>query len=83
MTGDLETLTPAQVATLLQVHVRTVKRWLVDQSLPGFQLQSDAGKAGDWRVRRVDLERWMAERGREQRDGPEVMESPPAAVAGT
>ncbi len=42
-------LTPPQVAGLLQIHERTVTRWLRDHYLRGFKL----GK--EWRISPTDL----------------------------
>ncbi len=42
-------LTPAQVADRLQIHERTVTRWLRDGYLRGFKL----GK--EWRIAPADL----------------------------
>jgi excisionase family DNA binding protein len=49
--------TVAQIAAQLQVHERTVRRWLRAGTLPG---RNFGGKAG-WRVRATDVERFMAE----------------------
>ena len=46
-------LTPAQVAERLQIHERTVTRWLRDGYLRGFKL----GK--EWRIAPSDLELFM------------------------
>jgi excisionase family DNA binding protein len=46
-------LTPAQVANRLQIHERTVTRWLRDGYLRGFKL----GK--EWRIAPADLESFM------------------------
>ena len=46
-------LTPAQVAERLQIHERTVTRWLRDGYLRGFKL----GK--EWRVSPEDLQLFM------------------------
>ncbi len=46
-------LTPAQVAGRLQIHERTVTRWLRDGYLRGFKL----GK--EWRIAPADLQSFM------------------------
>ncbi len=46
-------LTPPQVADLLQIHERTVTRWLRDRYLRGFKL----GK--EWRIAPADLQSFM------------------------
>ena len=46
-------LTPAQVASRLQIHERTVTRWLRDSYLRGFKL----GK--EWRIAPADLQSFM------------------------
>ena len=46
-------LTPAQVAERLQVHERTVTRWLRDGYVRGFKL----GK--EWRIAPADLQSFM------------------------
>ena len=46
-------LTPVQVANRLQIHERTVTRWLRDSYLRGFKL----GK--EWRIASVDLDAFM------------------------
>ena len=46
-------LTPAQVADRLQIHERTVTRWLRDNYLRGFKL----GK--EWRIAPTDLSAFM------------------------
>jgi excisionase family DNA binding protein len=49
-------LTVEQVADYLQVHPETVRRWLREGSLVGVSL----GGRTRWRVRREDLERFIA-----------------------
>jgi excisionase family DNA binding protein len=46
-------LTPAQVAERLQIHERTVTRWLREGYLRGFKL----GK--EWRISPADLKAFM------------------------
>lgn len=46
-------LTPAQVAERLQIHERTVTRWLRDGYMRGFKL----GK--EWRIAPSDLQAFM------------------------
>ena len=52
---DEKLLTPAQVAGRLQIHERTVTRWLRDGYLRGFKL----GK--EWRIAPADLQSFMDE----------------------
>ncbi len=47
--AEQKLLTPAQVADRLQIHERTVTRWLRDGYLRGFKL----GK--EWRIAPADL----------------------------
>ncbi len=51
--AEQKLLTPAQVAERLQIHERTVTRWLRDGYLRGFKL----GK--EWRIAPADLESFM------------------------
>ena len=51
--SDEKLLTPAQLAERLQIHERTVTRWLRDGYLRGFKL----GK--EWRIAPADLESFM------------------------
>lgn len=46
-----ELLTTGQVASLLNVHPQTVRRWIDTGRLPALRLPS-----GVWRVRRDDLD---------------------------
>ncbi len=50
---DQNLLTPTQVAERLQIHERTVTRWLREGYLRGFKL----GK--EWRVAPADLKAFM------------------------
>ncbi len=52
---DEKLLTPAQVADRLQIHERTVTRWLRGGYLRGFKL----GK--EWRISPTDLSAFMEE----------------------
>ncbi len=51
--AEQKLLTPAQVAERLQIHERTVTRWLRDGYLRGFKL----GK--EWRIAPADLDSFM------------------------
>ena len=51
--ADEKLLTPAQVAERLQIHERTVTRWLRDGYMRGFKL----GK--EWRIAPGDLDSFM------------------------
>ena len=51
--ADEQLLTPAQVAERLQIHERTVTRWLRGSYLRGFKL----GK--EWRIAPADLQDFM------------------------
>ena len=46
-------LTPAQVAEHLQIHERTLPRWLRDGYLRGFKLSKE------WRIAPADLSAFM------------------------
>ena len=50
-------LTPAQVADMLQVSREQVYRWCASGELPSIVLAGSRAR----RVRRDDLERWVAE----------------------
>lgn len=51
-----EVLTAEEVAAYLRIHLITVRRWCRQGELP-------AAKVGrSYRIRRVDLDRWWAER---------------------
>jgi len=52
-------LTVPQVSTYLQVHPETVRKWLREGVLRGVNL----GGKGGWRIRRDELERFIAELG--------------------
>jgi excisionase family DNA binding protein len=52
-------LTVPQVSTYLQVHPATVRKWLREGVLRGVNL----GGKGGWRIRRDELERFIAELG--------------------
>ncbi len=51
--ADEKLLTPTQVADRLQIHERTVTRWLRDGYMRGFKL----GK--EWRIAPADLNKFM------------------------
>ncbi len=51
-------LTTAEVATMLSVHINTVRRWTNNGTLKAYQL----GPRGDRRFRREDIEQFLAER---------------------
>jgi excisionase family DNA binding protein len=56
MAKDLELLTTAEVAEALKMDESTVRRLINQGDLPGFKV----GKKGrNWRIRRIDLERYM------------------------
>lgn len=48
-------LTPHEVSDLLRISVHTVRRWIKDGSLPAYKV----GRA--WRVRKHELESWLAQ----------------------
>jgi excisionase family DNA binding protein len=54
---DAEYLTVPEVAGVLRVEQESVRRWLRMEQLPGVRL----GRAG-WRIRKDDVERFIAER---------------------
>jgi len=58
-------LTPYQAAEILQVHVKTVRRWLRDIRLPLKAIK--VGSA--WRIPRDQFLLWMAEREEGERFG--------------
>lgn len=64
MNTNEELLKPAEVAAALKMNERTVKRWLASGKLPGFRLDEGAQK-GDWRVRKSELDEWIAQRSAE------------------
>jgi excisionase family DNA binding protein len=51
-----EYLKVAEVATLLRVHVRTVRDWIERGEIPAYKI------GNHWRIRRADLERAMQAR---------------------
>jgi excisionase family DNA binding protein len=53
---DNEYLTPEEVATKLQVHIDTIRRWLRTGELPGMKI----GKR-QWRIRKTDIERYLSD----------------------
>ena len=54
----VEWWTVQQVAALLQVHEETVRRWVRERGLPVLDLGLKAG----YRIRRTDLDAYIAER---------------------
>jgi len=66
---EAKLLTPAQVADRLQIHERTVTRWLRDCYLRGFKL----GK--EWRIAPADLSAFMNQHANQTLDT--VNSSPP------
>ncbi|MBN1583462.1 MAG: helix-turn-helix domain-containing protein [Anaerolineae bacterium] len=59
-----EMLTVAQVAEYLHLHALTVRRLLKDGTIP-------ARKVGrEWRINRVELNRWIVERTRQNSASP-------------
>lgn len=55
-----ELLTPDEVAKILKVHSETVRRWLREGTLSGIKL----GKSLRWRIKREELDRYIAQQGR-------------------
>lgn len=53
---DNEYLTPEEVATKLQVHIDTIRRWLRTGELSGMKI----GKR-QWRIRKTDIERYLSD----------------------
>ncbi len=51
-------LKPPQVAKMLGIHPQTVLEWLHAGKLPGIRLPGNAG----WRIRKSELEAWLAKR---------------------
>ena len=47
-------LTPQEVSDLLQVSVQTVRRWIKDEELPAYKVGPRM-----WRIRKVDLDKWL------------------------
>jgi excisionase family DNA binding protein len=62
---DERWFTVEQIATTLQVHEQTVRRWLREHALAGRYF---GGKTG-WRVRERDLEAFLATDRRERTRG--------------
>jgi excisionase family DNA binding protein len=56
-----ELLTVPEVAALLRLSEQTVRKWLREGTLAGIQLGS---RQAGWRVRRSDVDRFLAERQR-------------------
>ena len=57
-----EVLTIKEIAVLLKLADKTVYSMAQQQELPAFKVR------GQWRIRRSDFERWLADRA-ENRDG--------------
>jgi excisionase family DNA binding protein len=68
-------LTIEQVAEVLQVSTRTVRRAIESRGLRACQI---AGR-GTWRVRRADLDAWLEERASTPR--PRSVDVTPVALA--
>ena len=51
-------MTVNDVAAQLQVHPRTVKRWITEGQLAAFKLGDRAG----WRISEEDFQKFLAER---------------------
>jgi excisionase family DNA binding protein len=51
-------MTVNDVADQLQVHPRTVKRWIAEGQLTAFKLGDRAG----WRISEEDVQKFLAER---------------------
>lgn len=47
--------TPEEVAEVLKLSVITVKKWLRSGKLKGVKI----GSRGDWRVKEIDLEKFI------------------------
>ncbi len=58
-------MTAKEVAEYLRVHPSTIYRQLRLRSIPAFKV------GADWRFNRDSIDRWMLERERRQRGGPE------------
>jgi excisionase family DNA binding protein len=56
MEGDHDILTMKNLCDLLQIHQSTAYRLIKKGKIPSFRIGSD------WRFRRDQIERWMAER---------------------
>ncbi len=54
----MEFLTKDEVAKSLQVHPRTIDRWLKKSALRGYKLGK--GKTSLWRIAKADLEVFLA-----------------------
>ena len=59
-----ETLTPNEVAKVLQLHPFTVTRLAREGKLPAFKV------GGVWRVRKDEFEKWIASQTTKKRFGP-------------
>ena len=65
--GDEQVLTITDIASILKLAPKTVYSMAQAGELPAFKLR------GQWRMRRVDFDRWIAERaedGAQRREGP-------------
>ena len=58
-------LTTSEVASILNVHINTVRRWSNQGTLKAYQL----GPRGDRRFRREDIEEFLATHRNHNRDG--------------
>lgn len=68
-----EMLTTSQAATALNIHPKTVRRWIDEGRMAAVQLPS-----GHWRIARTEVDRLL---GRSQ-DPPPADEDPPAGDHG-
>lgn len=54
----VELMTTEEVATALTISTRTVLRWIHAGIFPAIKLGE--GRGAEWRIRRQDLERYLA-----------------------
>lgn len=52
-----EWLSPTAVSEELSVHINSVYRWIKSRELPAYDLGTEGKRY--YRVRRIDLERWL------------------------
>lgn len=59
-----ELLTLDEVKDIVKVHIETVREWIRDKKLPAVKLS----RRGDYRVRRSDLDKFLADRRTDKQD---------------
>jgi excisionase family DNA binding protein len=61
-------LTPSEIADLLHIDAKTVRKWLCERAMVGIQLPG-----GDWRVLQPDFDAFIAQHRLQPAAGQEAM----------